>query len=284
MILPLPFPLLALWLALLALGVGFWIQYWMHEDLWRPDLEEGGVWLDWRPLPEGLGLGSLLVILIGLLAQGLLFFPVLGEVPLEEISPALLQSVSIATMHLPVTIFIFWWIPRQRLPVGEALGLQKPVWKLSSLLSGSKGYLLSLPLTAIAGLLTALGLNWLDLDFSPQLAVSSLKNLSSPLEVGIIVLLIGFLGPFCEEVLFRGVLFPLFRKKMSIGLANLLQSLLFALVHLHFPGFLPLLVLSLVLGWVYQATRDLMAAFWMHAIFNCMTLIVVFVTAGGAGA
>jgi len=60
-------------------------------------------------------------------------------------------------------------------------------------------------------------------------------------------------------------------------------SLLFALLHTPWPTRIPIFVLSLGLGYLYERTANLWACIFMHAFFNAVQ-ISIFVLAGAASA
>jgi membrane protease YdiL (CAAX protease family) len=62
-------------------------------------------------------------------------------------------------------------------------------------------------------------------------------------------------------------------------LANLAVSLLFAAMHAAvWPSPIPLFLLSLVLGLLYQRTGSLIAPITLHAVFNGISTVLIFVT------
>ncbi len=115
---------------------------------------------------------------------------------------------------------------------------------------------------------------WSWLKPEPQLAVKLLKEHWSP---GVIALQ-GFaalvLAPVGEEVLFRGILYPLLRQR-SRALAAAVTGVLFAGVHFYPVGFLPFAFLSLALVAVYEMTRNLFAPILLHSLFNTLNFVVI---------
>lgn len=271
----LPTPILLLWALLMLAGLGLWLALFTNKQGVFNSLEEGGVWLDWRPLPPGLGWCMLIAYSLGLLLQLLVFQPLLGEIPLTEIPPSLMMALSIATVQLPVTLAVFWYIPRHRMPLREALGLHG-VWKWKPWLQGLGGYCLALPVLYVAGGLVLLAYELLGRTPENQLSLDSLSRIRHPAEMILIVIFVAGIVPFCEEVIFRGVLYPLLLQRLGAWYALILHSALFALIHLHVPGLLSLFLLSMLLGLVYQKTKNLMSAVVLHMIFNFMTLVVFF--------
>jgi uncharacterized protein len=84
--------------------------------------------------------------------------------------------------------------------------------------------------------------------------------------------LIGFLAialaPVAEEVVFRGILYPVLKQKGFPKLALLGTALLFAAFHGNMVIFLPLTFLAVVLTLLYETTGNLLAPILAHSVFN----------------
>lgn len=83
------------------------------------------------------------------------------------------------------------------------------------------------------------------------------------------ILLIAVLAGVGEELLFRGIV----QNELSKWLRNphvaiLLASLIFSAFHIQFEGFLPRMVLGLILGYAYHITKLLWVPIFMHFINN----------------
>ena len=61
-------------------------------------------------------------------------------------------------------------------------------------------------------------------------------------------------APLVEEVIFRGYLYPVFKRFSDRFLAAIVTSMMFALVHGNVPGTLPLFALALMLTIAYELT------------------------------
>ena len=94
------------------------------------------------------------------------------------------------------------------------------------------------------------------------------------------LLIVIFLAPFVEEVLFRGLVFGNLRRK-SAAVGYLVSCLLFALLHVwqfavvnrdvtYFLLMLQYLVPGLVLAWVYDRTGTLWTSVGLHAAANAL--------------
>lgn len=80
-------------------------------------------------------------------------------------------------------------------------------------------------------------------------------------------------APFCEELFFRGFFYGALRTKFSVGVAALIDGLVFGLI--HFEGgkdawliVPPLAVLGITFCLVYERTRSLYPVIALHSINN----------------
>ncbi len=89
------------------------------------------------------------------------------------------------------------------------------------------------------------------------------------------------IAPFCEEVFFRGFVFPGLRRGMSVGWAILVSSLLFATAHAD-PGSFPVLfVIGLALAFLRWRTRSLWPSILLHMLNNGIAALVIVLTMQG---
>jgi membrane protease YdiL (CAAX protease family) len=83
------------------------------------------------------------------------------------------------------------------------------------------------------------------------------------------------MAPLAEELLFRGFLFGLLRRRVGPGVAMVATSAFFALFHLQPEVMLPIFLVGLVLNWIYLRTGSLAYPILFHLLFNGGTLIQV---------
>lgn len=77
------------------------------------------------------------------------------------------------------------------------------------------------------------------------------------------------LGPIAEELVFRGVTLYYARKvTRRFWLANLLQAVLFGVLHLNLVQGLYAMVLGLAIGWIYHRFQSMYACIFIHIFFN----------------
>jgi uncharacterized protein len=77
-----------------------------------------------------------------------------------------------------------------------------------------------------------------------------------------------FVAPFCEEVFFRGFVFPGLRRKMPVALAIVTSSFLFAVAHADIGSFAVLLVIGLMLAFVRWRTGSIWPGMLLHMLNN----------------
>ena len=92
------------------------------------------------------------------------------------------------------------------------------------------------------------------------------------MEVFGLVLLLGMVGPICEEIVFRGYLFNCFRWHTSGTVAVALSALIFALAH-QIPALLPYyFALGIILALLYSRSRSILPGMLVHSLLNLSLL------------
>ncbi len=94
----------------------------------------------------------------------------------------------------------------------------------------------------------------------------NLFTTSDPLSLLLMFIPVVILAPIVEEIIFRGVLYNLLNKRMSLPLAALVSSVIFGLM--HGTTFFQTALIGFVLAFVYQVTGDLKMAMLGHGLNN----------------
>ncbi|MGH8215923.1 MAG: lysostaphin resistance A-like protein, partial [Rhodanobacteraceae bacterium] len=94
----------------------------------------------------------------------------------------------------------------------------------------------------------------------------------------LLALLVVFVAPVVEELVFRGVLLSGLASRMRIGWAIVASAVIFGCVHLPDFGFAwypvpALILLGLVLAWLRVRTRSLWPSITLHATHNLVAAI-----------
>ncbi len=100
-------------------------------------------------------------------------------------------------------------------------------------------------------------------------------GLTDDSKMGLFIILYAlFLGPICEELTFRGLCFNYARRSMSFLATNIISSLAFAIMHLNPLQGLYAFLFGLVLGAVYEKSRNIFVTMAIHVAFNSSAFIV----------
>lgn len=110
-------------------------------------------------------------------------------------------------------------------------------------------------------------------------AIRSFFNSSSPYLYGLTALKLMLLGPFVEEVIFRGLAMTLLRPYQAYYLDCILPSAVFGLLHVPFKDFSPLefliyFVSGLIYAFLMRRSQSLGFCILNHAIWNSFTFLL----------
>ena len=129
-------------------------------------------------------------------------------------------------------------------------------------------------------LLRILG-NFIDLQ-EPTLMLESLsiqediKLLMENYGFSVSVLFIAIIVPFYEEVMFRGIILSSVEKNLGFIKANIIQAVLFAIVHFNFKLFIFYFIFGLITGYAVKRTNGLLTGIFLHAINNFFVLLLLY--------
>jgi membrane protease YdiL (CAAX protease family) len=108
-----------------------------------------------------------------------------------------------------------------------------------------------------------------------QLLVQNFHDITSGSTLFIFCLCTLILAPILEELLFRYGIYRFLKSKWSARASCWTTSFLFALVHLHWLSFVPLLGMSFFLVHLYEREKNLMPCIGVHMLFNINTLVLL---------
>lgn len=123
-------------------------------------------------------------------------------------------------------------------------------------------------------LITAL---WLSLLQNMGIAIALPGSLENPQGAGeyLLALLCAAVVPaVSEELLFRGLLLHMLRRRMGNRAAAVLSAFLFALLHLSLPGMATLMVIGLFLSLLVIRTGNLWSTMLFHGLYNGVVIVV----------
>ena len=110
--------------------------------------------------------------------------------------------------------------------------------------------------------------------------------MDTPIDLFLMLGLIGFVAAVGEELLFRGVIQNLFQEWFgSPHIAIWLTAFLFSVIHLQYHAVLPRFVLGALIGYVYVNSGNLRSAMLLHFFYNStLVLLTFFIQHGGIDA
>lgn len=184
---------------------------------------------------------------------------------------------STITELLLLTILVGFLLLR-RIDVPQFLG-----WRLSSpaKLAGRAALFLlcAYPIVALVGVLMAGGSH----DVEEQKIVSYFRerakfgDFRGLIAVSLTAVVV---APLFEECFFRGYFYPTLKRYAGPVVASVIVSAAFACMHANLAALPSLFALALCLTIAYEWTGSLFASMMMHALFNAINLLLMYVTVG----
>src|SRR6476646_3074531 len=114
---------------------------------------------------------------------------------------------------------------------------------------------------------------WLLGEGSTRQQIVEMFTSSDTLQQRILIIVLAIaIAPFAEEFIFRFFLYGVLKRYLGRGAGLVLNSLLFAAVHVHLPSLLPLFVLGGCFTLAYEWSGSILVSMTMHALFNFFSL------------
>lgn len=146
---------------------------------------------------------------------------------------------------------------------------------------GWAGYLAMIPVYLIVLAAVVGTMSFFHLKTPVQTPVQILYTESDPRAVLGFALFMGIAGPWFEEILFRGFIYPAFRNRSGAVRGILATSFLFAALHGHGVAFVPILVLGLALNLLYARGGSILPGAVLHMTHNSAMLALTLAVRNG---
>ena len=91
---------------------------------------------------------------------------------------------------------------------------------------------------------------------------------------GIQLVALGIVAPIAEELLFRGVVFNRLKVSLSVKMAAIWSSLVFAAFHVNLVQFIYALIMGLALAWIYEQYGSIKAPILFHIFANITSVVL----------
>lgn len=103
-----------------------------------------------------------------------------------------------------------------------------------------------------------------------------LPHLHPGVEITVLALVVGVVVPIGEEIFFRGLVLGALRRALNRHAAVVVSALFFAAAHLQAVELLPILLLGLVLGYLYEFSGSIVPGMVAHGLNNLAALFLFY--------
>lgn len=183
----------------------------------------------------------------------------------KSMSEDILYLISAFAVLVCGVIFFFWYRTQTR---GEVMGSVRDTFRpknvLLLIIMGGGCQLF------ITGIMNVSQKYFTDLfkDYTEQMGLLTSGN------VFVVLLLMIFVAPITEELVFRGVILNKASKAIPFWGANLLQAMLFGLYHMNVIQGIYAAMLGFILGLICHKFKTIYASMFLHMVINTSSLPV----------
>lgn len=107
-----------------------------------------------------------------------------------------------------------------------------------------------------------------------QDAVKIMQEEKDLVVLGLMAVAAVLVAPVCEEIIFRGYLYPAAKRLAGPWVAAVASALIFSAAHGNVVALVPLFILGLMLVLLYEWTGSIWAPMAVHFLFNAATVAV----------
>lgn len=197
----------------------------------------------------------------------MLVFYIMGSTFLDI---GIVTNLLLSQMILVIPVLLFALVSWRKTQTGrfnEMLGFHKI--KISSFFMILLFTYLMMPLTTV---LNAISMLFVDN------AVDSISGDVLMMPFPVMLFMIGMFGPFCEEFVFRGVIFRGYKNSGSVFWSIIWSALLFGLMHLNFNQAAYAIAIGVLFGLLVEATGSLWSSVIAHMVFNSHQVCLMYLS------
>jgi hypothetical protein len=153
----------------------------------------------------------------------------------------------------------------------ERLGLRRPGRR--ELLWAGGALLASLVVVGVyAGVIEVLDIDALRSECAEQIPLD-VRETRYLLAIAAFVVIA--LAPVCEEIFFRGFVFPGLARSWGVVAAIVVSALLFAAAHFIFKSFIPIAAVGAIFAYTYWRSGNLFSTIGAHLAFNSISIALI---------
>lgn len=266
------FNLLILFVILLGVifDVYFLVRWRKHEAInirvERPEVPRWGLSDVFKVILIFVSFGYLFIIIQSFFVK---IFPILNNENFRMVfNTGVMNSVGIS-------VILYFVIKKYGQNIKD-LGLSLVKWP-KSISSAVVGYMTLVPILILIMVATLYVVKLLGYEPPVQPIVEVFMKEKETAVLLMSTLFAAIFGPIAEEIFFRGFMYPAVKKKLGIFGAVMVTSTIFAFLHAHLVGFLPIMALGVLLAYLYEKTGSLVSSMVVHVIHNVGMVFLVFV-------
>ncbi len=214
---------------------------------------------------------GMVVVLAGILVRGYEKFS--GDVYNEE---SIAFGVA-SGLGLHVGSFLAWLFLRTITPKIQSLEKQGA---LRSIMVGTGYFILAYFMLIPITLAWKALLDVLQIEYELQATVLLIKNGGTLLELVSMLILGVIIAPISEELVYRGVFYRYFHKRIPEYAAILIPTVLWSFIHQSLYSFVPLIFLGYAITLAYRNTGNIISSITFHILFNAVNFSALFYEMG----
>lgn len=127
-------------------------------------------------------------------------------------------------------------------------------------------------------LLMSIMLQYFQPDLQPQYIEEMMRSASRLPEFLVLMAAAVILAPIAEEIFYRGMIYPLFKKYLGTVWGALAAGLIFGLAHWDLWRTLPLALGGAVLCYIYEKSGSILVSMVAHGIWNGVMCILIYLS------
>lgn len=243
--------------------------------------KEGGVLLFPTISHKRPGWGIWDVCKVAILFLWFGYILVFMELLLRRVFPALKDENLRSLLNVTITdllacLFIVYFVVNKYKESLVSLGLSLRGF-FKNVFYGIAGYLATAPVLILAlfFIIWIAGLFKYEPPMQPVLEIF-LEEKKTPL-IMYLTILVSLFGPIAEEIFFRGFMYRAIKDRWGFKTALFSSSALFALLHASVAGFLPIMILGMLLAYLFEKTGTIVASCAVHILHNSVMVAFIFI-------
>lgn len=172
-----------------------------------------------------------------------------------------------------VILVLFFTVLINKASIGD-LGVKKARSRTDYIKYGLAGGMVLM----LVILLLGIPINYLRPDIKPQLYEEMLRSVAGFSQFAVIFIMGTILAPLSEELLYRGMMYPIFRKYLGPGWGAIAAGLVFGLAHWDLWRLIPLSVGGAILCRIYEKTGSILVSALAHGVWNAIMSVMVYIS------